>query len=325
MLIDILAILSGFVLLVWGADSFVNGAAGIARNFGVSPLLIGLTIVGFGTSAPEILVSTMASIQGNPGLSIGNALGSNITNIALILGATALIAPLTVHSQTLHREYPVMLLVTLGAAGLMLDQSLTMTDGIILLVSLILVMAWIIHVGLQRKTDDPMIKEMEDELPSAMPTSKAVIWFIIGLVVLLVSSRLLVWGAVNIATAFGISDLVIGLTIIAIGTSLPELAASIASAMKNEHDLAIGNIIGSNIYNLLAVLSIPGLLSPGEFAIEVILRDLPILIGLTIALFFMGYSFKNTTGHINRLEGSVLLSAFIAYQGWLFIDATGVS
>lgn len=325
MLIDILAILSGFVLLVWGADSFVNGAAGIARNLGVSPLLIGLTIVGFGTSAPEILVSTMASIQGNPGLSIGNALGSNITNIALILGATALISPLTVHSQTLHREYPIMLLVTLGAAGLMLDQSLTMTDGIILLVSLIIVMGWIIHVGLQRKTDDPMIKEMEDELPSAMPTSKAVIWFIIGLVVLLASSRLLVWGAVNIATTFGISDLVIGLTIIAIGTSLPELAASIASAMKNEHDLAIGNIIGSNIYNLLAVLSIPGLLSPGEFAIEVILRDLPILIGLTIALFFMGYSFKNTTGHINRLEGSVLLTAFIAYQSWLFIDATGVS
>ena len=325
MLIDILAILSGFALLVWGADSFVNGAAGIARNLGVSPLLIGLTVVGLGTSAPEILVSTMASIQGNPGLSIGNALGSNITNIALILGATALIAPLTVHSDTLHREYPVMLLVTLGAAGLMLDQSLTLTDGVILLVALFVVMGWIVHLGLQRKADDPMIREMEDELPSAMPTPKAVMWFIIGLAVLLASSRLLVWGAVNIATTFGISDLVIGLTIVAIGTSLPELAASIASAMKNEHDLAIGNIIGSNIYNLLAVLCIPGLLSPGEFAIEVILRDLPILIGLTVALFFMGYSFKNTSGHINRLEGSVLLTAFIAYQSWLFIDATGVS
>lgn len=325
MLIDILAIIAGFALLVWGADKFVNGAAGIARNFGVSPLLIGLTIVGFGTSAPEILVSAMASIQGNPGLAIGNALGSNIANIALILGATALVAPLTVHSNTLHREYPVMLLVTLGAAGLMLDQNLSRIDGFILLVSLFVVMGWIIHLGLQRKKDDPMIKELEDEFPTSMKTSTAVMWFTLGLIILLLSSRMLVWGAVNIATAFGISDLVIGLTIVAIGTSLPELAASIASAIKQEHDLAIGNIIGSNIYNLLAVLCIPGLIKPGEFAIEVLLRDLPILIGLTTALFFMGYSFKNTTGHINRLEGAVLITAFIAYQGWLFIDATGVA
>ena len=327
MLIDILAIVAGFALLVWGADSFVNGAAGIARNFGVSPLLIGLTIVGFGTSAPEILVSTMASLQGNPGLSIGNALGSNITNIALILGTTALIAPLTVHSNTLQREYPILLLVTLGAAALMIDQQLSFTDGIMLLVALFVVMSWIVHLGLSRKPDDPMIRELEDELPPGMTTAAAVGWFLIGLVVLLISSRLLVWGAVNVATAFGISDLVIGLTIVAIGTSLPELAASIASALKNEHDLAIGNIIGSNIYNLLAVLCIPGLVAPGIFDIEVILRDLPILIGLTVALFFMGYSFKNTTGRVTRLEGFVLLMAFITYQSWLFMEATatGVS
>lgn len=327
MLIDVLAIIAGFALLVWGADSFVNGAASLARNFGVSPLLIGLTIVGFGTSAPEILVSTMASLQGNPGLSIGNALGSNITNIALILGTTALVAPLTVHSDTLHREYPILLLVTLGAAALMIDQQLTLIDGIILLVALFAVMSWIVHLGLKRKPDDPMIRELEEELPASMTTAAASGWFLFGLIILLVSSRLLVWGAVNIATAFGISDLVIGLTIVAIGTSLPELAASIASALKNEHDLAIGNIIGSNIYNLLAVLCIPGLLSPGIFDIEVVLRDLPIMIGLTVALFFMGYSFKNTTGHISRLEGFVLVIAFITYQSWLFMEATasGVS
>lgn len=325
MLVDILAIIAGFALLVWGADNFVNGAAALARNLGVSPLLIGLTIVGFGTSAPEILVSLMASAQGNPGLAIGNALGSNIANIALILGATALIAPLTVHSDTLHREYPVMLIVTLGAGLLMLDQTLDQRDGVILLAGLVLALSWIVRLGLQRKPDDPMLQEIEDELPPAMPTGKAILWFTIGLLVLLGSSRLLVWGAVNVATALGVSDLVIGLTIVAIGTSLPELAASIASALKNEHDLAIGNIIGSNIYNLLAVLCIPGLLAPGEFAIEVILRDLPIMIGLTLALFFMGYSFNKTTGHISRLEGSVLLLAFLTYQGWLFIDATGVS
>lgn len=325
MLVDILAIIAGFALLVWGADNFVNGAAALARNLGVSPLLIGLTIVGFGTSAPEILVSLMASAQGNPGLAIGNALGSNIANIALILGATALIAPLTVHSDTLHREYPVMLIVTLGAGLLMLDQTLDQRDGVILLAGLVLALSWIVRLGLQRKPDDPMLQEIEDELPPAMPTGKAILWFTIGLLVLLGSSRLLVWGAVNVATALGVSDLVIGLTIVAIGTSLPELAASIASALKNEHDLAIGNVIGSNIYNLLAVLCIPGLLAPGEFAIEVILRDLPIMIGLTLALFFMGYSFNKTTGHISRLEGSVLLLAFLTYQGWLFIDATGVS
>ncbi len=324
MLIDSLLILGGFALLVWGADQFVNGAAGIARNFGVSPLLIGLTIVGFGTSAPEILVSAMASIQGNPGLAIGNALGSNITNIALILGATALIAPLYVQSDTLHREYPLLLLVTFTAAGLMLDGSLDQTDGIILLVLLFLVIGWIVHLGLKRKQNDPLIKEIEQELPQTMSTGKAVFLFTLGLLILLGSSRMLVVGAVNIATSFGISDVVIGLTIVAIGTSLPELAASIASALKKEHDLAIGNVIGSNIYNLLAVLSIPGLVSPGPFAIEVILRDVPIMIGLTLALFFMGYSFKNTSGNITRFEGLVLLTAFIAYQGWLFTDATGL-
>ena len=323
MLLNILAVLAGFALLVWGADRFVSGAAGIARNFGISPLLIGLTIVGFGTSAPEILVAAMASINGNPGLAIGNAIGSNITNIALILGATAIVSPLFVHSNTLQREYPILLLVTFGAAALMLDQNLTVADGLILLCSLFLVLFWLTRLGMSQNKDDPLMQEIEDELPEEMPTSKAVFWFSLGLIVLLASSRLLVWGSVNIATEFGVSDLVIGLTIVAIGTSLPELAASIASALKNEPDIAIGNIIGSNIYNLLAVLSIPGLISPGEFAIEALLRDIPIMIGLTLALFFMGYSFRNQNGQINRLEGVVLLTAFIAYQSWLFLDATG--
>ncbi|MGD2119326.1 MAG: calcium/sodium antiporter [Chromatiales bacterium] len=325
MFVNIIAIMTGFALLVWGADKFVNGAAAIAQNIGVSPLLIGLTIVGLGTSAPEILVAAMASLQGNPGLAIGNALGSNIANIALILGATVIVAPLTVHSHTLHREYPVLLLVTLVAAGLMLDQGLYTIDGIVLLAFLAAVLYWLIRLGRQRRVAyDPLVREIENELPEPMPTKAAVFWFAVGLIVLLGSSRLLVWGAVNIATAFGVSDLIIGLTIVAIGTSLPELAASIASALKNEHDIAIGNIIGSNIYNLLAVLSIPGLLAPGPFDTEVVLRDLPIMIGLTIALFFMGYSFKCDTARINRPEGFVMLAAFIAYQGWLFIDATGI-
>jgi len=325
MLIDIIAIIIGFALLVWGADHFVNGAAGLARNLGLSPLLIGLTIVGLGTSAPEILVALMAVVQGNPELAIGNALGSNITNIALILGVTALIAPLSVHSDTLHKEYPVLLTVTLGASILMLDQNLSFLDGVLLLAALPLVMYWVIQLSKKRKFNDPLLKELEEEIPAEMSNKSAIIWFSIGLIVLLGSSRLLVWAAVNIATAFGVSDLVIGLTIVAIGTSLPELAASIASALKNEHDLAIGNVIGSNIYNLLAVLCIPALFAPGYFTIEVVLRDLPIMIGLTVALFFMGYSFKNSTGHISRFGGSMLVISFITYQSWLFLDSAGIS
>jgi len=322
MLLNIAAIILGFVLLVWGAERFVTGAAAIARNLGVSSLLIGLTIVGFGTSAPEILVSAMASVQGNPGLAIGNAIGSNIANIALILGVTAMVAPLNVHSTTLKREYPMLLAVCLLAALLMLDGDLDYIDGIILISGLVLVIYGMVRIGKASHRSDPMEIEYEAEIPQDMPNGKATLWFLVGLALLLISSRMLVWGAVNIATAFGVSDLIIGLTIVALGTSLPELAAGITSALKREHDIAIGNIIGSNMYNLLAVLPMPGLLAPGSFSPEIMQRDMPVMIGLTLMMFVMSYGFRRN-GRINRIEGLILLFAFIGYQGMLFLGAQG--
>ncbi len=317
MLIDIAAIVAGLAILVWSADRFVDGAAALARNFGVSPMLIGLTIVGFGTSAPEIVVSAFAALDDNPGLAIGNALGSNIANIGLILGATALVAPLTVQSATLRREYPMLLAVTLGAAALMFDGDLDRLDGVLLLAALVLVLGLMIRMGMASRANDPLIQNYVDELPEPMSNRRALSWFFIGLMLLLVSSRLLVWGSVNIAQALGISDLVIGLTIVAFGTSLPELAAGIASALKKEHDLALGNIIGSNIYNLLAVLPMAALIAPGPFDPAALLRDMPVVITLTLALFVMGYGFGGP-GRINRTEATVLVLAFVAYQGYLF-------
>ena len=259
LLLSVMAIIIGFGLLVWGAERFVHGAAAIANNFGVPPLIIGLTVVGIGTSAPEILISIIAAYQGNPALAVGNALGSNIANIALVLGITAIVIPLTVKSETLRREYPIMFIVMLVALLLVIDEHLGRIDGLILLSGLFIMLYWMIQTGKKQKRD-PMEKEFEDEIPE-ISTPKAILWFTIGLVLLIISSRGLVWGSVNIAKAAGISDLVIGLTIVAIGTSLPELAASIVSALKNQADIAIGNIIGSNMFNLLVVFGIPGLMS----------------------------------------------------------------
>ena len=320
MLIDIGAILIGFVLLVWGADRFIMGAASLARNLGISPLIIGLTIVGFGTSAPEILVSAVAAWQGNPGLSVGNAIGSNIANIALILGITALIMPLRVHSNILRREFPILLAITLFTLILMLDMELGRLDGVLLLTGLAVMLYWMVSIARRPSEKDPIKAEIDAELPDQMSTRKAMMWLGIGLVILLISSRLLVWGAVNIAQDLGVSDLVIGLTIVAIGTSLPELAAAIISALKKEHDIAIGNIIGSNMYNLLAVLSMPALISPFTLERVVLTRDFPIMMGLTLALFAMAYGFK-TDGRINRFEGLLLFGSFIAYQLYLYIHS----
>ncbi|MCM8855611.1 MAG: calcium/sodium antiporter [Candidatus Thiodiazotropha sp.] len=316
MLLFSIAILVGLIILVWSADRFISGAAALADNLGVSPMLIGLTVVGLGTSAPEVLVSTMAAMSGNPGLAIGNAIGSNIANIGLILGFTALLIPLSVHSSVLKREYPILLAVTLLCLLLMWDGELNQFDGAVLAITLVGVLGWMIYTA-KTGAADPIAGEFDAEIPHDIPTRKAIILLLVGLAFLLLSSRLLVWGATNVAIALGVSDVIIGLTIVAIGTSLPELAASITSAMKGEDDLAIGNVIGSNLYNMLAVLSIPGLVAPGPYAPEVLTRDLPVMLGLTLFLFFMGYGFGKP-GRINRLEGAILLLAFVGYQSFLF-------
>lgn len=315
LLLSVMAIIIGFGLLVWGAERFVHGAAAIANNFGVPPLIIGLTVVGIGTSAPEILISIIAAYQGNPALAVGNALGSNIANIALVLGTTAIVMPLIVRSETLRREYPIMFIVMLVSLLLVIDDHLGRIDGLILFAGLFAMLYWMIQTGKKQKRD-PIEKEFEDEIPK-ISTQKAFLLFTVGLVLLIVSSRGLVWGSVNIAKAAGISDLVIGLTIVAIGTSLPELAASIMSALKNEADLAIGNIIGSNMFNLLVVFGIPGLMSPHVIDPAVLERDFPFMIGFSIALFAMAYGFKGE-GRINRYEGGLLLGGYITYMVVLY-------
>lgn len=320
MLLDSLAIAAGFILLIWSADRFICGAAAVARNLNISPLVIGLTIVGFGTSAPEMLVAVFASVDGSPSLAIGNAIGSNITNIALVLGIAALITPLDVHSRILKKELPLLLGAMLLVLMLIMDGTLQRTDGIILFSSLILLMWWITRTALLARDHDALEQEYQEELPGDMPMTRAIFWLVLGLLILMVSSKLLVWGAVNIATDLGVSKLVIGLTVIAIGTSLPELAASVAAALKNEHDIAIGNVVGSNLFNTLGVLAIPGILAPSTLEAGIMGRDAPVAFLLTIALFIMAYGFRGP-GRINRLEGGLLLLAFFSYQVLIYFTA----
>ena len=317
---ELLAIAGGFVLLAWSADRFVVGASAMAYNLKVSPLVIGLTIVGLGTSAPEMLVSALASWQGNSGLAVGNALGSNIINTGLILGFTAMVIPLNVHSSILKRELPVLLLVMMVALLLLMDGTLGRLDGMLLLTGMAVMLIWMIRLGRTSPTgEDAMSAEFADEIPTTLSMGRAVFWLIVGGLVLLGSSRLLVWGAVSVAESMGVSDLVIGLTIVALGTSMPELAATVASAIKGEHDIALGNVIGSNIFNLLVVLGLPGLINPATIDTEVLTRDYPVMIGLTLALFVMAYGFRGP-GRINRIEGTLLVLAFCAYQTLLYFN-----
>lgn len=309
-------------MLVWAADRFVVGAAALARNLGIAPLIIGLTIVGLGTSAPEMLVSAIAAWEGNPDVGVGNAIGSNITNVGLVLGVTALILPLAVRSETLKREFPILFVIMLLVLVLVLDRELSRTDGIILLASLVVMLYWLVSIGLRSRGRDPMIAEYAEELPSDISTGMSIVWLVVGLAFLLVSSRAVVWGAVDIARSFGVSDLVIGLTIIALGTSLPELAASITSAVKKEHDIAIGNILGSNMFNMLAVLAMPGIIAPSPLDPAVLHRDLPVMIGLTVMLFAMSYGFGRQ-GRINRIEGGLLFGGYVGYMIWLFLGTVG--
>ncbi|MFT4924341.1 MAG: cation:H+ antiporter [Phenylobacterium sp.] len=319
MLSSVLFILLGLTLLVWSADRFVYGAAAFAKNFGISPLIIGLTIVAMGSSAPEMLVSATAAFGGKTDTSVGNAIGSNITNILLVLGVTALIKPVTVASKTVRREMPLMFVICLLAFWMISDDYLSRTEGIILLAGFALFIFTLIRLSMRQKNSekDPMVVEAESEIPTGVSNPRAIFWLIVGIIVLPLSAHILVTSAVEIAEHFGISDLVIGLTIIAIGTSLPELAASIMGVLKGEHDLAIGNIVGSNIFNILAVLSLGGVINPDAIDISAASRDFPIMLGATLVLMGMALGFKRE-GRINRIEGALLIIAFIAYQLMLF-------
>ncbi|MFZ7187913.1 calcium/sodium antiporter [Avibacterium avium] len=322
MFLSFLAILVGLAILVWSADRFIDGAASLASYLGMSPLLIGIVIIGFGTSAPEIIVSALSALNHSPGIALGNAYGSNITNIALILGVTAMIKPIMVNSQVLKKELPVLMLVTLLSAFLIYDATISRLDAMILLAVFTLYMGWTIWQG-KKHSNDTLEQNINDELneKSQMPFKTALLWLVIGLLLLMASSQLLVWGAVNIATYLGVSDLIIGLTIVAIGTSLPELAASIMAARKNELDLAVGNIIGSNLFNTLAVVGIAGAINPIQASPEVFSRDMMVMIALTGLLFLFGYGFKGRNGRINRVEGLVLFLCYVAYNSLLIYTA----
>jgi len=314
------AIFFGLVLLIWSAHKFVEGAAATAHHLGMPPLLIGIIVVGFGTSAPEMVVSAIAALEGNPSLALGNAIGSNSVNIALILGVTALVSPIVVASTVIKKEAPLLLLIVVLIGYMLSDNTLGLTEGITLLAGFFALVGWSIAAGLKHKKD-ALAKEINAELsehPMSLP--KGILWVCVGLVMLIVSSRLLVWGAVGVAQGLGVSDLIIGLTILAVGTSLPELASSIVAARKGEHDIAIGNIIGSNMFNILAVIGLATVLKPME-GIEALIftRDWSVMAALSVLLFVMVFSRNKPNGRISRWKGAVLLMCYVAYTSSLVL------
>ncbi|MCQ2055823.1 MAG: calcium/sodium antiporter [Fibrobacter sp.] len=334
MILPIVAVVLGLVVLVWSADKFVDGAVGIARFCGMSTLLIGMVIVGFGTSAPEMVVSALSAMQGNPELALGNAYGSNIANIALILGVTAVIMPVLVKREALKRDLPVLLVVTALTIGLLLDGNVSRMDGVILLLVFAGVMGFNIWSELRSKKAAGNATDAADDASEdgaeSVSLGKSIFWLVFGLVLLVVSSRALVWGACDIARALGVSDLLIGLTIVAVGTSLPELASSIVAARKGEDDLAFGNIVGSNLFNTLAVVGIAATIAPMQsFDANVLVRDLPVMVVLTVLLLLFGLPTRiskigkdgRRIGRINHIEGAVFLTAYIGYLVFLIVQA----
>lgn len=310
----------GLIFLVWSADKLVFGAAALARNVGISPLVIGMTILAMGSSAPEMMVSATAALDGKTDTAVGNVLGSNIANIALILGITALIKPLSISSAVLRRELPLMIGVTILAGVLLWDSHLGFYEGILLFALFAVFILTMLRISRnEKKNGDALIEEQESEVPEGVSNSKAAMWVVIGLIILPLAADVLVDNAVIIAQYFGMSDLVIGLTIIAVGTSLPELAASLAGVMKGEDDMAVGNIIGSNVFNILAVMGIPGILNPSVLSEFAMGRDFWVMLGVSLLLVAMALGKSRS---INRIEGGVLFCCFIAYQAYLIMNMT---
>ncbi len=319
MLLNILEVVGGLVLLIWGADRFVHGAAAAARNMGIAPVLIGLTIVAFATSAPEILVSAVAALRGEPGLAIGNAIGSNIVNIGLVLGCVAAIRPIKLESATLRREMPALLAVSLLTVSLFLDQYLSRIDGLVMITGLVIVMIWLARLGYRSAATDPMSVDYDAEIPSDVSMPMAIFWVIFGLITLLIGAELLVDGSIEIARFLGVSEVVIGVTLVALGTSLPELAVSLVSAVKGEYGLAIGNIVGSNIFNLLAVIGVAGTMSPTALAPTVLSLHIFVMVAFTLVLFAMTYDYDGKT-ELSRLEGAALLFFYFAYTVYVLVQ-----
>lgn len=323
MLLASIAIVAGLAVLLWSAGKFVDGSAGLAKHLGLSPLLIGMLIIGFGTSAPEIIVSIFAALQDNSGIALGNAYGSNIANIALVLGLTAVFSPIAVRSDIIRRELPILLGLTFFASWQLLDLNVSKDDAFSLLGLFILLMGWSIWTGIKSDSDNLAAEYSEQISGEEYSVKTSVIWLLAGLALLVASSRILVWGAVEIATQFGVSDTIIGLTIIALGTSLPELASSLMAVKKGEHEMALGNVIGSNMFNTLAVVGIAGTIHPMEVEPSFLYRDVLIMVGTSIALFAFCIGIKGQ-GRLNRLEGGILVLGYLIYT-WYLIQSSFMS
>lgn len=306
----------GLLLLIWGADRFVHGAAATARNLGIPPLLIGLTIVALATSAPEILVSLVAALRGEPDLAIGNAIGSNIANVGLVLGVVAILRPIELKSATLRREMPALLAVSLLTVSLFLDSYLGRVDGLVLLAGLVIVMIWLARLGMRSASSDPLQAEFDAEIPKHMSMRTAIFWLLVGVATLLVGAELMVDGAIDIAKTLDVSEVVIGITLVALATSLPELAVSAVAAFRGEYGLAIGNIVGSNIFNLLAVIGVAAVIQPAALPPSVLSLHIFVMVAFTLVLFAMTYEYEGR-GQITRFEGFALIAAYLAYQAYV--------
>jgi cation:H+ antiporter len=320
MLQAVALLIVGLIFLVWSADKLVYGAAALARNVGISPLVIGMTILAMGSSAPEMMVSATAALSDKSDTAVGNVLGSNIANIALILGITAIVKPLSISSAVIRRELPLMIIVTLTAGALLWDSYLGFYEGVLLFTLFATFILTMLNISRNEKNQgDAFLEEQESEVPEGVSNPMAVLWVIVGLIILPVAANTLVDSAVIIAKYFGMSDLVIGLTIIAIGTSLPELAACLAGVLKGEDDMAVGNIIGSNVFNILAVMGIPGIINPSFVSEHAMGRDFWVMLAVSmlLVLFALGRSRS-----INRIEGGLLFLSFAAYQAYLFLHMT---
>ena len=319
---QIVILVLSLITLVWSADKFVYGASSLASNLGVSPMIIGLTIVAMGSSAPEMMVAAAAAMNGNPDTAVGNAIGSNITNIALVLGMTVIIKPLSITSGTIKQELPLLLVLSFFTYFLFSDSFFSFNEGLELMIGFFIFISGLLIKAIRERRDntlnDQMLIEAELELQEKTSILWSVVWLVIGILVLVASAKFLVGSSIHIAKFFGVSDLVIGLTVIAIGTSLPELAASIASVLKGEDALAMGNIIGSNIFNILAVLPFAALIAPGPINPEAIQRDIPVMLGITVLLFIISFSRKRGNFRLTRAKGGLLVLCFISYQTYLF-------
>lgn len=316
MALAIIAVIIGLAVLVWSADTFIDGATSLAVRFNMPSFLIGVVILGIGTSAPELVVSALAAVAGSPDLALGNAYGSNIINITLVLGVTALISPILIRANVIRHDLILLLAVTALAAFQLLDGNLSMTDGIVLIASLIGVLLIQIFLSLSNNT------AADVDAPKDINIAKALGTLTLGLVLLIVSSRSIVWGAVELATLWGMSELLIGLTIVAIGTSLPELVASVAAARRGEHDMALGNVIGSNLFNTLGVVGVATVISPiKNIAPEILSRDVLMMAGVTLLLFVLAIIAYNRQGEMKRGSGLVLILTFIGYSVWLGTSA----